>query len=478
MTHRLVRIGRVIPDAIVDLKYATADNFMGEVMYREAYDFLLDQTLDKLAEAADLLRREGYRLVIWDAYRPLEVQRQFYERIGDPRFVAPPVAGRGHNSGRSVDVSLADERGNQLDMPTPFDTFSDAARADRCDLEEPVKGRLRSLQKAMTTAGFEILVDEWWHFNDPEEPLKGDSILKMDYLRTINDTLADYFEGDYEGALERLEAYQAASPVVEAQILNFWYAIESKRGNGEKALALFKEALEDQGLWYDSAYLLEDEDLETLRKEPDFEALLELNRSRERGARETAQMLLAKHPSAGEEKGLLITLHGDQLNNRLDRPHWEPASLSGYAHHQVQSDTLDFAGGHLWSAPPADVEKIAGLVETGGYDRVVYGAFSSGAGTVLWGLMKGTLEADAVILVAPWAPWLEDHISDFGHLADKGISVTLICGSEDEDCLEHSETLADILEEEGIDYTYHLIEGLDHAFPEDFETYLTAFLKK
>ncbi len=296
------------------------------------------------------------------------------------------------------------------------------------------------------------------------------------YLRTINDTLADYFAGDYDEALERLEAYQEATGRVEAQILNFRYAIESKRGKGKEALALFQEAIEEQGLWYDTAYLLEDDDLAALREEPAFEALLALNRSREQGARETARMLLARHEAVGEEKGLLITLHGDQLNNRLDRPHWEGATHLGYAHHQVQSETMDFAGGYLWSAPAADVEKVASLIDTGDHEPVVYGAFSSGAGTVLWGLMKGTLEADSVILVAPWLPWIEDHISDFDHLAETGISITLICGKEDEDCLEHSETLADILEEEGITYTYHLIDGLDHAFPEHFDRYLEAFL--
>ncbi len=164
----LVRIQARIPDAIIDLRYATKENFMGEVMYEEAYDLLLGDTLEKLKVAADQLRAQGFRLIIWDAFRPLEVQRRFYERVGDPRFVAPPVAGKGHNSGRSVDVSLADNQGNPLEMPTPFDTFTEAARADRQDHVEPIRGHVFALQRAMTCAGFQILNDEWWHFDDLE----------------------------------------------------------------------------------------------------------------------------------------------------------------------------------------------------------------------------------------------------------------------------------------------------------------------
>lgn len=161
-------IGHWVPDVILDLKYATNDNFLGRAVYEVPYDRLRLGTLRKLKCAAERLRTKGYRLVIWDAYRPLAVQKVLWESVKNPDFVAPPDRGSHHNRGCAVDVSLADAKGNRLNMPTSFDDFSDAASASLEGLEEPVCTYLKDLQEAMVGAGFEIYSNEWWHFTDAD----------------------------------------------------------------------------------------------------------------------------------------------------------------------------------------------------------------------------------------------------------------------------------------------------------------------
>ena len=161
-----ININQLIPDAIIELKYMTEDNFIGRVLYDQLYDVLRYGTLKKLTMAADNLRKANYRLIIWDAFRPLEVQRVFWEAVPDEKFVAHPDKGSKHNRGCAVDITIANMEGIECEMPTSFDEFSLRARADREDLKLDVLIRLRILQDAMVKAGFEIVEDEWWHFND------------------------------------------------------------------------------------------------------------------------------------------------------------------------------------------------------------------------------------------------------------------------------------------------------------------------
>lgn len=162
------RIGHWVPDAILDLKYGTQDNFLGRAVYDVPYDQLRSGTLRKLKCAAERLRAMGYRLVIWDAFRPLAVQKLLWEIVKDPDFVAPPDRGSHHNRGCAVDVTLADPQGKRLAMPTAFDDFSGAASASLDGLEDPVRAHLQDLQAAMVSAGFEIYINEWWHFTDTD----------------------------------------------------------------------------------------------------------------------------------------------------------------------------------------------------------------------------------------------------------------------------------------------------------------------
>ena len=163
----LVDIQDLDPTIIVDLKYATEDNFTGQRVYPEdAKAYLRLEVAEKLVEVHKKLQEIGLGLKVFDAYRPHSVQYKFWELVPDTRYVADPELGSNHNRGAAVDVTLVDLEGNELVMPTGFDDFSEKARRDYYALsEEAIKNR-ELLEEYMFEGGFIPLPSEWWHFDD------------------------------------------------------------------------------------------------------------------------------------------------------------------------------------------------------------------------------------------------------------------------------------------------------------------------
>lgn len=156
---------------IVDLRYATADNFTRRRIYPQAVCVLRRGTAEKLCRAGAALRREGCRLKIWDAYRPLAVQKLFWDILPDNRFVANPAHGSIHNRGCAVDVTLTDMAGRELPMPSAFDSFDRSAYRDNPDMPPLARENLARLTRAMVASGFETLSTEWWHYVDSDRKL-------------------------------------------------------------------------------------------------------------------------------------------------------------------------------------------------------------------------------------------------------------------------------------------------------------------
>ena len=159
-----------IPDAVLDLRYATANNLTGAPLYPVARCWLRADPAARLVDAATTLRARGHRLVLWDCYRPSSVQHELWRRVPDPRFVArpkddasgKPIGGSVHSRGGAVDVSLADPSGQLRSMPTDHDAFSRTARGD--DARGATRDYLADLRAAMIGAGFAPIATEWWHF--------------------------------------------------------------------------------------------------------------------------------------------------------------------------------------------------------------------------------------------------------------------------------------------------------------------------
>lgn len=163
----LVDITTVIPDAVIDIRYATADNFTGEVLYPKGVCKLRRAVAARLAKAAARLRAQDRRLLIWDCYRPLSIQKILWERVPDPRYVADPKQGSRHNRGAAVDLAVVDKDGTAVTLPTKFDEFTKAAHRARA-LAGRKGAEAKRLSAAMTSAGFAPMPTEWWHFDAPD----------------------------------------------------------------------------------------------------------------------------------------------------------------------------------------------------------------------------------------------------------------------------------------------------------------------
>ena len=165
----LVDVRTVVPDAVIDLRYATPNNFVGMAMYPADARCLVDDSMAAgLATAADTLRSQGDVLVFWDCYRPHQVQIQMYEVVSEPGWVSKPGPyARSHEAGLSVDVTLEHE-GVLVDMGTGFDEFTPRAHAYATEEVSPAAQANRTrLRDAMGAGGFTVYKGEWWHFDAP-----------------------------------------------------------------------------------------------------------------------------------------------------------------------------------------------------------------------------------------------------------------------------------------------------------------------
>ncbi len=176
-----VDVRSVVPDAIVDLRYATPNNFTGAPLYPADARCLVHESMAPgLTAAANALRARGATLVFWDCYRPHDVQVKMFQAVPNPAWVARPGQyAHSHEAGRSVDVTMATsqqqcpsaQHEGQLclvDMGTGFDDFTPRALAFATDGVSPDAQANRAvLRTAMNSGGLTVYSGEWWHFDGP-----------------------------------------------------------------------------------------------------------------------------------------------------------------------------------------------------------------------------------------------------------------------------------------------------------------------
>jgi len=152
----------------LDIRYATADNFMGARMYSQARAFAQRPAAQALVRANRRLRAHGLALLIHDGYRPWYVTRMFWDATPDSlkTFVANPATGSRHNRGCAIDLGLYDlTTGNPVEFPSGYDEFSERAYSDYAG-GTPAQNRHRALlREAMEAEGFVVNPTEWWHFD-------------------------------------------------------------------------------------------------------------------------------------------------------------------------------------------------------------------------------------------------------------------------------------------------------------------------
>ena len=169
---KMIELQKIIPNIKYELHYATTDNFTKVRLYPKnlTKTFLRKKPAEALAEAAKELSTMGIGFKIWDAYRPYSVTQKFWELIHDERYVANPAKGSGHNRGIAIDLTLIDlKTGEELNMPTKFDDFSEKAHHGFQQLS-PMQIKNREILKlTMEKHGFLKFQTEWWHYSWPNK---------------------------------------------------------------------------------------------------------------------------------------------------------------------------------------------------------------------------------------------------------------------------------------------------------------------
>jgi len=163
--YDLVDVWKLDTTIVLDIRYATTNNFTSKQVYDEAKFFLRTEPAKKILEVQKELKSLGLSLKVFDGYRPLSVQKKFWEIMPDERYVADPKKGSRHNRGAAVDLTLVDKNGNEIPMPTPYDDFTEKASRGYMDFPAQIIINRKFLEDLMAKYGFIGLPTEWWHFD-------------------------------------------------------------------------------------------------------------------------------------------------------------------------------------------------------------------------------------------------------------------------------------------------------------------------
>lgn len=193
----MVDIRTILPDIKIWLTFASQDNVMGKVLYPAGACLLQEITAQKLAKASAIFKEDGYRIRLFDGYRPYSVSVYLYEKIKDGRFVANPSKNPStHNRGAAIDITLERiDTGNQIEMPSKMHTFNISSLRKFPDITVYTKGsadydaflekypdifdygtrssaaikNMNYMTNVMKECGFTTISTEWWHFNDKDK---------------------------------------------------------------------------------------------------------------------------------------------------------------------------------------------------------------------------------------------------------------------------------------------------------------------
>ena len=152
----------------LDIRYATAENFVGRAVYPEARAFLQRPAAEALVRVHKLLKKEGLGIVIFDGYRPWAITKLFWHVVPEDKrkYVADPAKGSKHNRGCAVDLSIYElKTGKPIAMPSGFDEFTERASPDYKGGTDAERLNRDKLRRMMESDGFTVNANEWWHFD-------------------------------------------------------------------------------------------------------------------------------------------------------------------------------------------------------------------------------------------------------------------------------------------------------------------------
>lgn len=168
-------------DIAFDFRYATKNNFLKEQVYDCVDCVLREEVAKALIRVNKSIKREGYRLRLFDCYRPVDIQKKMWKIFPNGKYVANPYKrGSVHNKGGAVDLTLETLNGEIVEMGTDFDHFGVEAHPSYTKLPDNVLDNRKKLRDAMAKEGFTPIRSEWWHFNYKNAKAYGLSNFKFD----------------------------------------------------------------------------------------------------------------------------------------------------------------------------------------------------------------------------------------------------------------------------------------------------------
>ncbi len=156
---------RLDSSIVLDIRYATTNNFVKEQLYDCGRCFLRPEAAEALVKVNQQLKTKGYRLKMLDCFRPLPIQQKLWDKFQNPSYVTPPSKGSMHNRGLAVDLTIVDEKGEQLDMGTAFDFFGKEAHHTYTGHSDAINANRALLKETIEQFGFKGIRTEWWHYS-------------------------------------------------------------------------------------------------------------------------------------------------------------------------------------------------------------------------------------------------------------------------------------------------------------------------
>lgn len=164
-SNAFVNLRNYSNDFVFDMKYSTDDNFLKEKVYPCDECFLRVKTVKALLDANSSFIEKGYKIKLFDCYRPKAIQKKMWKIVPDANFVANPKKGSIHNRGGAVDITLVDLIGTELDMGTKFDFFGKESSHSYLSLSDTILANRKLLKETMLLHNFKTFDSEWWHYN-------------------------------------------------------------------------------------------------------------------------------------------------------------------------------------------------------------------------------------------------------------------------------------------------------------------------
>ncbi|NOY07560.1 MAG: alpha/beta hydrolase [Spirochaetes bacterium] len=247
----------------------------------------------------------------------------------------------------------------------------------------------------------------------------------------------------------------------------------------DTAIALFKEAIIDKGIWYSYEYLISDDDLKSLHQFDDFEKLALICKEREIEDKRNSVPLLKQAAMNNNDavfRPVIMALHGNEENISITEQYYRKVIDRGYNLLLPQSSQIGFSNAYFWTDLEKGSKELAehGKTITG---ELILSGFSAGARISLFSVLKDLIDVKGLIIISPWLPELEDWAPLFKKLKEKNVKVYIICGDKDDDCFDESKNLTRLLKLNRVDHQFKVIKGLDHDYPVDFDIQLETALE-